>query len=149
MRKLDKTIIRAVERGVEPVIFVRARDSKGAQKSKIYLILGYILVFLEVEKCGISTNLGALRWSLDMNLRPRKDKKFHRGPNSFYRGPSTLFTALTIIIMLEAKRDLKKILREFLLFKLDLRRLLMVFPVFGIENIRIFRSVFCLILVLI
>ncbi len=38
--------------------FCRARDSKKAQNSKIVLILGHILVFLEPEKCGISTNLG-------------------------------------------------------------------------------------------
>jgi hypothetical protein len=50
--------VRAVERGVEPVIFAGARDSKGAQKSEIDLILGHILVFFRPEKCGISTNLG-------------------------------------------------------------------------------------------
>jgi hypothetical protein len=42
--------------GGEAVIFAGARDSKGAQKSEIDLILGHILVFLRSEKCGISTN---------------------------------------------------------------------------------------------
>jgi hypothetical protein len=38
--------------GVEQVIFAGARDSKGAQKSEIDLILGHILVFFGPEKCG-------------------------------------------------------------------------------------------------
>jgi hypothetical protein len=45
----------------EPIIFAGARDSKGAQKTKIYFILSDFIsyfVILGPEKCEISKNLG-------------------------------------------------------------------------------------------
>jgi hypothetical protein len=45
-------------KAVKPVIFAATRDSKGAQKSEIVLILGHILMFLGSEKFRIPTNLG-------------------------------------------------------------------------------------------
>jgi hypothetical protein len=91
---------RAVERGVEPVIFTGARDSKGAQKSEIDFILGHILVFLGPEKCGISTNLGPCVEVYIYEFGAQKGQKnFIGAPNFFYRGPSTLSTALMMKIV--------------------------------------------------